>query len=351
LEQARVFSLPAFTEPEWERARELAGRDLRLAHATANTESGISPTQILSAAPELILRWEQADSPYGKAVLSAAVTARRCGHPPTISTPVLKTLANHYLTGRQRADAPADWLQQGVAWACRPVQHSHRISPLSPHGRTPGQTDGHRVSDILTNHTSPPSPLPETKGVPGPVWDKLIAAADPRACLGIGSSAYTAGQRPRAAAAWSRAAEAGNTNAMFHLGNLARDDGDRDTARTWYTRAAQAENSNAMAMLGALARDDGDRDTARAWLTRAAQADNTWAMVLLGILAKWDGDRDTARTWYTRAAQADNNQGMFHLGNLARDDGDRDTARTWYTRAAQAGHTKAASALVGLAED
>jgi TPR repeat protein len=351
LEQARVFSLPVSTEPEWERARELAARDPRLAHATANSQSGLGLTQILSAAPELILRWEQADNPYGKALISAAVTARRCGHPPTVPAPVLKALANHSLTGQQRADAQTDWFQQGLTWACQPVQHSHRISALSPHGGIPGQTDGHRVSDILTNHTGPTSPVPDADDVPAAVWDTLIEAADTRACFEIGRSAYAAGRRPQATTAWTRAAEADNAGAMGMLGFLAQEDGDRSQARTWYTRAAEADNAGAMLLLGILAQEDGDRETARTWYTRAAQADNQYAMRNLGLLAQEDGDRDQARTWYTRAAEADNAGAMLLLGILIDEDGDGDQARTWWTRAAEAGEAGAMGRLGDLADE
>ncbi|MBM9507836.1 tetratricopeptide repeat protein [Actinacidiphila acididurans] len=338
LEQARVFSLPAFTEPEWERARELAGRDPRLAHAAANSRTGLGLTQILSAAPELLLRWEQADDPYGKALLSAAVTARRCGHPPTIPAPVLKALANHYLTGQQRADAPINWFENGLTWACRPVQHTHRISPLSPYGSAPGRTDGHRVTDILTNHVHPTSPVPKASDIPDAVWDTLIEAADPQACLGIGGSAFAADRRPQATVAWTRAAEAGNTRAMLSLGLVARDNGDTDAARTWHTRAADANDIHAMAMLGVLANEDGDTDAARTWWTRAAEAGNTNAMGMLGALAHEDGDRDAARTWYIRAADAGNTRAMLSVGMLAHEDRDLDTARIWWTRAAEAGN-------------
>ncbi|MBG7704689.1 sel1 repeat family protein [Streptomyces sp. MC1] len=350
LEQARVFSLPAFTQPEWERARELASHDPRLAHATANTATGLDLTQILSAAPELILRWEQADNPYGKALISAAVTARRCGHPPTIPAPVLQALATTYLTGQQRADAPDDWFQQGLTWACKPVQRTHRISPLSAYGNTPGHTDGHRVSDILTNHTHPTSPVPEARGIPEATWNVLIQTADAQACLGIGRSADAAGRRPNAAAAWTRAAEANDTTAMVSLGMLADEDGDRDTARTWYSRAAENGDTDAMVNLGVIADEDGDRDTARTWYTRAANAGDADAMFNLALLADEDGDRDTARTWYSRAAENGDTDAMVLLGLLADEDDDGDTARTWYSRAAENGDTDA-MVLLGLLAD
>ncbi|SEG68009.1 hypothetical protein SAMN05216223_10851 [Actinacidiphila yanglinensis] len=341
LEQARVFSLVDFTEPEWERARELAGHDPRLAHASAHGVTGLGLTQILSAAPELILRWEQADNPYGKAVLTAAVTARRCGHPPTIPAPVLRALAGAFLTGRQRADASPEWFEEGVLWACQAVHHTDRISPLFPHAAIPGRTNGHRVTDILTNHTGPTSPAPATGDVRDAVWTALIETADAQACFGIGRAAHVADRRAHARDAWRRSADGGNTRAMGLLGVLAAEDGDHEAARSWYDQAAQGGDTAAMTNIGVLLHDQGDTAGAHDCYTRAAGAGNTHAMLNLGVLAEETGDRDSARTWYARAAGDGNTSAMVNLGVLLHDQGDIEGARDWYTRADDAGNVTA----------
>jgi hypothetical protein len=250
LDQARVFALTAFSSGEWERATELSGRDPRLAQALTHRDNGLGMTQLLSAAPELIHRWEQADTPYGKAVLTAAVTARRCGHPDTLPVTVLQALAGRFLTGTQRATAPPTWFEDALAWACRPVHHTTDITPLRPHAETIGHTDGYRVSDILSNHTAPTSPAPQPADTPPDAWDILITTAAADVCLRIGYAAHSSNQIPPATAAWTRAAEGGDTDAMTNLGALLAEQGDTDNARTWWTRAAEQGDTNAMFNLG-----------------------------------------------------------------------------------------------------
>ena len=350
LAQARVFSMSVFSGGEWDRADELRARDPRLAQALAHRDSGLGMTQILAATPELIHRWEQADNPYGKAVLTAAVTAARCGHPDTIPTPVLKALTEHFLTGTQRANATPAWYEDALAWACRPVHHSGTIAPLRSHApQTAGPIDGHRVSDILTNHTAPTSPATTAADTPHPVWDILTTTSAPDALRAIGRTAYYAGHIPQAHTAWTRATQAGDTGAMYNLGFLARQEGHIDQARTWWTQAANHGNATAMTSLGVLAHRQGDTGQARAWWTQAAEHGNTDAMTSLGVLARQEGDTDQARTWYTQAANHGNATAMYNLGVLAHRQGDTGQARAWWTQAAEHGNTDAMTSLGVLA--
>jgi Flp pilus assembly protein TadD len=348
LEQSRTFRLRGFTPGEWDRADDLAARDPRLREAAHHRDSGLTLTQILSAAPELIHRWEQADNPYGQAVITAAVTARRCGHPDTIPTTVLEPLTAQILTGTHRATAPADWFTTALAWACVPVHHTAGIAPLRPHGETIGQTDGYRVTDILTNHTTPTSPAPPLAHVPPAQWDTLITTADTGAAFIIGLVAYVSALPTQATRAWTRAADAGNTDAMNNFGNLHNQAGETSIARTWYERAANAGNPHAMNNFGVLLAQAGDTDAARTWFERAADAGNTDAMNSLGVLLAQAGDTDVARTWWTRSADAGNTGAMFNLGVLHLNAGDTETARTWWTRAAASGSADAAELLARL---
>ncbi|WP_413812641.1 tetratricopeptide repeat protein [Streptomyces sp. OE57] len=275
LNQARPFAVSGFSGAEWERAAELARRGPRLALATTHRESRLGMTQILSAAPELIHRWEQADNPYGKAVLTAAVTARRCGHPDTIPNSVLKALAIHFLTGTQCATATATWYDDALDWACRPVHHAGDIAPLRPHAKTIGHIDGYRVTDILTHHTVPTAPAQLPDRLCAEVWDTLIATVTADACNSIGYAAYVNSQLPQATAAWTRAGEAGHSQAMFNLGVLLSDQGDNDGARIWWTRAAEQGHTSSMRAMGALLHRQDDTEGARTWYTRAADRGDT----------------------------------------------------------------------------
>ncbi|MET7381487.1 tetratricopeptide repeat protein [Streptomyces sp. NPDC005526] len=347
LHQARPFAVSGFSGAEWERAAELARRDPRLALATTHRESGMGMTQILSAAPELIHRWEQADNPYGKAVLTAAVTARRCGHPDTIPNSVLQPLASHFLTGTQRATATAPWYDDALDWACRPVHHAGDIAPLRPHAKIIGHIDGYRVTDILTHHIAPTAPAQPPDRLSADVWDTLIATVTADACNSVGYAAYVNNQLPQAAAAWTRAGEAGHTEAMFNLGILLSDQGDDDGGRIWWTRAAEQGHTSSMRAVGALLHRQGDTDGARTWYARAADRGHTDSMGALALLLSDQGDTEGALTWWTRAAEGGHTVAMTVLAVLLKERGDTEGALTWWTRAAEGGHTLAMT-YVGL---
>ena len=80
LDLAEVIRIDAeFSPAEQDRARAAAVRDLRLRVALGAAGYGL--TQTLAAAPQLVARWEDAQtaSPYGWAVLTAALDAARLG--------------------------------------------------------------------------------------------------------------------------------------------------------------------------------------------------------------------------------------------------------------------------------
>ncbi|MFI1764532.1 tetratricopeptide repeat protein, partial [Streptomyces sp. NPDC020800] len=343
LSLARRFSLGAWSDPEWGRAEELITLDPRIGQATRHRgQTGL--TQILSAAPELIHRWEQADSSYGQTVITAAVVARRCGHPAVVTAGVIGALAQEFLSGAQRAAADEGWLTDAITWACRPVHHTAGIAPLQAVGEAIGEVDGYQVSDILVDHKSASAPISEHR-ITASVWRRLVELATPRACLSIGAAAFFADMREEAALAWRRAADVGSIEAAFPLGLLLREEGDIDGARAWLQRAADANHLEAMASLGNLLRVQGDTDGARTWWQRAADAGNTSAMNNLGLLLRGQGDTDDARTWWQRAANANHTNAMASLGHLLSEQGDTDGARTWWQRAADAGNTSAMNNL------
>ncbi|MFD8391805.1 tetratricopeptide repeat protein, partial [Streptomyces sp. NPDC059680] len=298
LDLARRFSLSQWSDQEWGRAEELTSVDPRIRQAAIH-RGHLGLAQTLSAAPELIHRWEQADSPFGQAVITAAVAARRCGHPANIPASLIEALAKEFLTGAQRAAAGSEWLADALAWACRPVHHSGGIAPLQAFGADMGRVDGYQVSDILVDHKGQSSAVLQHQITPS-VWGLIADLAATEACLSIGFGAYRANMPTAARSAWRRAAEAGDVNAMGRLGLFLREEGDVDGARTWFTRAAEAGNVNAMVMLGVFLREEGDVDGARTWFTRGVEAGNANAMGMLGNLLREEGDVDGARTWFTR---------------------------------------------------
>ncbi|GED86021.1 hypothetical protein TNCT6_31060 [Streptomyces sp. 6-11-2] len=344
LKLAHRFSIKTFSYAEQARARDLAQTDPRLQEAVDGGGDAACLTEVVAAVPELIHRWEQADDPFGAAVVSAGVDARLCGHPEPLPLGLLEALAIFHLTGAQRAAAREDWFTSALHWACEPVRGS--VAPLTPEAAQIGHLDGYRVTDVLVQHvqrvTRPIANVPE------PQWELLIAEARPEACLHIGATAYQAGLHRLAERAWRRAAEAGDINAMTGLGVVLARQEEYEQARSWLERAAEAGDINAMAGLGIVLAGQGEDEQARPWLERAAEAGDTRAITGLGLVLAGQGEDEQARPWLERAAEAGDTRAMTGLGLVLVRQGEDEQARPWLERAAEAGEPEVMAELGAL---
>ncbi|MFD4953830.1 hypothetical protein [Streptomyces sp. NPDC058451] len=345
LKLARRFTVKKFSGSEAQRAQELAPADPRLAEAVAH-EDGSNLTEFLSAAPELIDRWEQAADPFGAAIISAGIGARRCGHPEPLPAGLLKALAAAHLSGAQRAQASEAWLTDALRWACEPVRGA--ASPLIPDAAQIGHLDGYRVSDILVQHTqrnTALAPLPESQ------WNLLVDHANPLACLSIGSAAYAQGRTSPAESAWRRAAEDGITYAATRLGFLLFDRGDVEEARLWWDRAVAADGPVLAAAIGHTVFIRGDVAEARAWWERSLAGGDRATAAAIGQRLFEEGDPEEARAWWDRAVELGGRRTAAAIGNALFERNEIEEARVWWERAVAAGGFKTAVAIGdGLSE-
>ena len=144
---------PKFSEAEQARARAAAERDRRLAVALESAGYGL--TQTLAAAPQLVARWEDAQTadPYAWAVLTAALDAARLGARAPLPTGLLRAAAPGYCTSAQQAEAPANWFEQALAYATTKLHGA--VAALAPAGAgVMGQVAGYTVADYLLQHAS-----------------------------------------------------------------------------------------------------------------------------------------------------------------------------------------------------
>ncbi|MET9262661.1 hypothetical protein [Amycolatopsis sp. NPDC004079] len=138
-----------FSGNERRRAVKVANADSRIKAALAVSDAGV--TQVLAAAPDLVISWEQAPDPYGKAVVSAAADARRLGVLCPLSSELLADALADYLTPAQRA-APVDmWLDRALAYATTPLHGLVSALSLVAHEQA-GRATGYVVADYLTQH-------------------------------------------------------------------------------------------------------------------------------------------------------------------------------------------------------
>jgi hypothetical protein len=229
--------LPSFSRAELDRAASLATRDPRIAEAVRETANS-NPTETLAAAPELIFRWINAADRYGAAVITAAVIARRCGHPEPVPAKVLESVAETVLTPTDRGRAPPQWFKSALVWARARVRGL--AAPLTPQASIPGIIEGYQVSDVLVQHAA------RDHSAPGQIiseqtWLLLIDQATPEACEQIANVAYLqrqAHQAPITERAIRKAVTSGCAGAMYNLAILLRDQGKDSEADEWDRKAA-----------------------------------------------------------------------------------------------------------------
>ncbi|MBP2327093.1 tetratricopeptide (TPR) repeat protein [Kibdelosporangium banguiense] len=147
LRLAEVFDVPdEFTSAERARTEQLAVSDRRLRAAIESTDAGV--TQVLAAGPELVRSWEMASDPYGKAVITAAVDARRLGVTVPLTESYLAAAVPGYITATQRAVASADWFERALAYATTPLRGAARaLSPIADEAM--GVVTGYVAADFL----------------------------------------------------------------------------------------------------------------------------------------------------------------------------------------------------------
>lgn len=115
-----AVSIPeAFTETELASLERAALSDPALKVALASVSRRGAITQSLAAGPDLLDRWVHASDPWGKAVLTAAIDARRLGVRAALPLALLRGTALGYLD--LETVSPDDWFEQAMAFCQEPV--------------------------------------------------------------------------------------------------------------------------------------------------------------------------------------------------------------------------------------
>ena len=219
---------PAFGPAEQDRARAAAARDRRLAVALGTAGYGL--TQTLAAAPQLVARWDDAQtaSPYAWAVLTAALDVARLGARAPLSVDLLRTAAPGYCTSQQQAEAPANWFERALAYATGKLLGA--AAALSPAGAGMGQIAGYTVADYLIQHARRER---RHARVPAGIWDALLShIRDPADAARLADSAGNRLLYRYAIPLYRHAADAGDREAARQLAELLVQRGDLDELRT-----------------------------------------------------------------------------------------------------------------------
>ena len=226
--------------------RVAASADPRLGQAVTHAESG-RITQYLSGVPELLQRSRNAPA-TARAVLDCAIDARRFGHPPALSSDLLRQGARGYLHATDRHQAAEDWVGQGFAYALEPC-HGVRgplsvVEPESNYPFSPFEAPAYRLADYLdqAGRTERADLFP-----PASFWDAVRESVrSPGVLRTIGAHAERRGRYVRAAELYRQSAGRGDIDALEALARLHHQAGDLARAEDLYTLAADRGSADAV---------------------------------------------------------------------------------------------------------
>ncbi|QSY50504.1 tetratricopeptide repeat protein [Streptomyces griseocarneus] len=319
-------------------------------------------TQDLAGAPELLRRYEHG-APTTKAVLHAAMDARRLGVGLHLPQTFLTDAAIDYLSEQDYDELTDDWAEAAFADLARPVhgkQAPLRRTGARPRRRPPGGPistpapssvtgPAFRLADYLEQHgrTARLRLCP-----PASFW--AAAYAHLTHSDDLGNLALAAERRHRLQ--WAhhlrlRAADAGHPYSLNCLARIWEEAGDMEGAEALYQRAVDAGGASDLTELADQRREAGDPEGAEALYRRAADAGDADALFLVARRRKAAGDREGAEAFYQRAADAGRADALVDLVELKEETGDWEGVKSLYRRAAATGDTYAIARLADMMEE
>ncbi|MET9733221.1 hypothetical protein ABZZ79_22010 [Streptomyces sp. NPDC006458] len=250
--------------------------DPRLAEALARGEGG-RITQYLAGAPALLERYQNAPA-AAKALIEAAMDARRLGHSLALSRVLLAEAASGYLTDTEWDNLGEEWLDEALTYTSSPC-HGIRgpITRIRPRPRHPTPTEPHyRLADYLEEHGRAAR---RTARVPVELWDALTVHAAVRDTPQIAHEAERRGLYRYAYQLAARATAVGNPEAMLITADLLDRVGRIEEAVAFYKRVVERSSDKdlsiyAMSMAEHRLVGEGHTEEAITWLEELAKIGN-----------------------------------------------------------------------------
>ncbi|MGM0361686.1 helix-turn-helix domain-containing protein [Streptomyces griseoaurantiacus] len=344
----------AFDAPALAAARALAkDGDWLLADALTRAHSDGRITQDLAGAPELLNRYQHA-GPAAKAVLQAAMDARRLGVGLHLPQAFLTDAATDYLSQSDYDQLTDGWAEQAYAELAKPVHGKQaplrqttprplRRPPAPASAATTGAEAGRgpqfRLADYLEQHgrTSRRHLCP-----PASFWHAALThLAQPDDLNRIADEAEKRLRLQWAHHLRHQAAAHGSPVALALLAVLRAEAGDPDGAEVLARQAAGLGDTDALCQLAEMREEAGDRDGAEALAQEAADLGDTDALRQLAVTRELAGDRDGAEALIRQAADLGDTDASRQLARMREEVGDRDGGEALIRQAAGLGDTDA----------
>jgi tetratricopeptide (TPR) repeat protein len=269
--------------------------------------------QTLAAGPDLLDHWQHAENPYAKALIAAAIDARRLGLRTSLSGAFLRTAAPGYLTAGQRSQASTTWYEEALLYALRPVKQvtSALRAVLSPTGMgaLPDQYD---LADYLEQATDRRRPL-----APATFWDAAVGETTPSVLRTMADRAQDRAlyfDQARLLQACLRLSQTAPDNQAF--GSFLQSHGFAEEAEAHLKVAAAADNVRALLDLATAAEKQGHIEQALAWHKQAWAAGNERAYFSVFWLLRKHHRWDEAESWIRLKAADDWADATRLLANL-----------------------------------
>jgi tetratricopeptide (TPR) repeat protein len=325
----------AFTGPALRAAQAAARADPRLAEAVDHAQDG-RITQFLAGVPALLERYRNAPA-AARALIEAAMDARRLGHGPYLPLRLLEAAAPGYLSDQEWDGLDDSWLERALAYCAAPSRGAP--GPLTRVRARPGQpppaTARVRLADYLeqAGRVSRRAVLAAAA-----LWDGLVEHADQRDLPRLAGEAEARSLYRYALALHLRAAAAGDVRALRQAAALLRWADQVDEAVGLYQRAAEAGDPSALGEAALLLEGAGRIDEAVALYQQAAQTGQPFARWRAVDLLSSAGRLDEAIEWLQRSPADSGDLGSRRqMAELLLEAGRTDEAIRLYQRAAEAG--------------
>ncbi|MBV1940196.1 SEL1-like repeat protein [Streptomyces sp. BV286] len=364
--------------------------DPRLITAARFASDGMV-AQYLAGAPTLLDIYNAA-VPETRALLQAAMDARRLGHPRGIPLPFLTAAAEAYISDTDwDLTDDHDWPEKPLAILTKPVMGARGpLHPLKrPRGAGPrsarGVPQAYRLADYLDQYGRSERLLDH---VPELFWQAARTHCGPEVAGLFALEAANRGVVRHACSLWIRAgrhdraaellaeagrltealdwidkaASAGRTDCLSVAGDWLMRAGRVDEAQRWYERAVAAGHSGILCHVADQLLLADRVQEALSWYERAIEADHfeslphaAQQLVAAGLLDRagppWSLPLRTAAEidhwatkstqWYTTATVAGSSEALRQVTDGLVGAARPDEALRWFELAAEAGHTEA----------
>ncbi|MGK5693449.1 hypothetical protein ACSNOJ_11215, partial [Streptomyces sp. URMC 128] len=348
---ARSVSVPDSFGPSALAAAKALAEDGDWLLADALTRAGADGrlTQDLAGGPALLERY-RTGSPAAKALLEAAMDARRVGVGLYLPQAFLTDAACDYLHDNDWNQLTDDWVEQAFAELAKQVHGKQ--APLSwvkprpqrcpPSPATPANAPSasgpvFRLADYIEQHGRA---IRRHLCPPASFWHAAHTHLTRTGDLDSLTQAAEGWHRLQ----WAhhlrlRAADRGSIDALYDLALRREETGDREGAESLARQAAHHGRTEALARLAEIREEAGDHEKAETLARRAADHGNPMALLFVAWMRDKAGDRKGAETLYRQAADH-GNTGALHLLALMLDSaGDREEAESLARQAADHGRT------------